>query len=293
MAWLQIKFNVCPEQVDEFSDLLVETGAVSVTLEDGADQAIFEPPPGEIQLWQQTRIVGLYADTTHLETLIQTLISRLAPKPLPGYTHEILEDKVWERVWMEEFHPICFGEKLWICPSWRAPPHSHAINIKLDPGLAFGTGTHPTTSLCLKWLDANPPKNLDVIDYGCGSGILAVAAAMLQATKVWAIDHDPQAIQATMDNARNNQVEHLIHAGTAEIAPTHKVDLLLANILAQPLIEFAPIFADMIKPHGRIVLSGILNHQADRVTEAFQDNFEQISITHEDEWVRITATRKP
>jgi len=290
MPWLQIKFDIHPDKVDEFSDILMETGAVSVTLEDGADQPIFEPPPGEIQLWQQTRVVGLYTEDTSYEDVIMAVQTHL--NPTPKHTHEILEDKVWERVWMDEFHPICFGEKLWICPSWCEPPQDDAVNIKLDPGLAFGTGTHPTTSLCLKWLDANPPKGLDVIDYGCGSGILAVAAAMLGATQVWAIDHDQQAVLATTDNAKSNQVDQLIHAGTAKATPEHKVDLLLANILAQPLIEFAPKFAEMVKENAYIVLSGILDHQADSVIAAYQNDFDLEPIAYENEWVRITGKRK-
>ena len=291
MPWIQIRFNVPPDHVDTFSDLLMDVGAVSVSLEDGADQAIFEPPPGELHLWQQTRVVGLFSDDSIVEEIISRLKDRLST-PLPEYSHEVLEDKIWERVWMDEFHPINFGKKLWICPSWCEPPDNNAINIKLDPGLAFGTGTHPTTALCLEWLDAHPPQSLQIIDYGCGSGILAVAAAMLGAQSVWAIDHDPQAVLATNDNAENNEVNHLIHAGDARITPKKPVDLLLANILAQPLIDFAPKFADLVKPKGQIVLSGILEQQAEDVAEAYQSYFDLAPKTLKEEWVLLSGCRK-
>jgi ribosomal protein L11 methyltransferase len=246
-----------------------------------------------MRLWQNTRVVGLFTEETDLDQVLQTLQANLKPEPLPRYTHEILEDKVWERVWMDEFKPICFGTRLWICPSWCEPPQSDAVNIKLDPGLAFGTGTHPTTALCLKWLDANPPRGLEVIDYGCGSGILAVAAAMLDAKQVWAIDHDPQAVLATNENAAINQVSQRITAGDATIAPAHKVDLLLANILAQPLIEFAEKFAGMVEPQGQIVLSGILDHQAEEVINAYKNHFDIDPVAQQEEWVRITGKRTP
>ena len=292
MPWLQLKFDIHPDKADDFSDLLMETGAVSVTLEDAADQPIFEPPPGEMQLWSSTRIVGLYTEDTSAEEVLNQIKELLAPEPVPPHTQEQLEDKVWERVWMDEFQPIQFGEKLWICPSWCEPPESDAVNIRLDPGLAFGTGTHPTTALCLQWLDSNPPSDINVIDYGCGSGILAVAAAMLGAKHVWAIDHDPQAILATNENAQVNEVRHLISAGDATITPSQPTDLLLANILAQPLIEFAPKFSQLVKPSGQIVLSGILEHQASSVVTAYQEHFELDPVSRKEEWVRITGKRR-
>ena len=292
MPWLQIKFDTQPDEVDTLSDLLEEFGALSVSLEDGADQALLEPAPGEQPLWQHTRVIGLFSDDTSAEDIIAQLKTRIAPKPLPPHQSEILQDQAWERAWMDDFKPICFGERLWICPSWCEPPQENAVNIKLDPGLAFGTGTHPTTALCLRWLDAHAPQDLDVIDFGCGSGILAVAAAMLGARQLWAIDHDPQAILATKENAQNNGVEHLIIAGKANVTPKQAVDLILANILAQPLIELAPTFAQLTKPGGRIVLSGILDQQVDGIIATYQHDFILDPPILEEEWALISGSRK-
>lgn len=293
MPWLQIKFDTHPDFADAFSDALMDVGALSVSFEDSADQPIFEPPPGEMRLWQHTRVVGLFENEVDADKVLLTLTQRIAPQTLPPFRIEQLEDQAWERVWMDEFHPMRFGNRVWICPSWCEAPEKDAINIKLDPGLAFGTGTHPTTSLCLQWLDAHPPANLNVIDYGCGSGILAVAAAMLGAKHVWAIDHDPQAVLATNENAEVNQVSQLITAGKAAITPKEPVDLLLANILAQPLIDFAPKFATLVKTGGQIVLSGILESQTNDVIDAYKHHFDLAPIAQEEDWVRISGIRKP
>lgn len=285
MAWIQIKIDTLSGTVDALSELLSAAGAAAVTLESAASHAVYEPPPNEVKLWQETRIVGLFSDDIDLKSLLVSLTGH-------HYTLETLEERDWERAWMENFHPLCFGQRLWIVPSWHTPPDPAAINILLDPGLAFGTGSHPTTALCLQWLDSHSPHDLNVIDYGCGSGILAIAAAKLGARHTWAIDHDPQAIEATLSNAHNNGVTALITAGDATLAaPPAAVDLLLANILAQPLIEFAPRFAQYVRPGGRVVLSGVLDHQIDAVAAHYHPWFTLQPATCQEEWGLIEGTR--
>jgi ribosomal protein L11 methyltransferase len=193
---------------------------------------------------------------------------------------------------MQHFHPMRFGARLWICPSWQAPPAPDAVNILLDPGLAFGTGTHPTTALCLEWVDQHGADYDEVIDYGCGSGILALAAAKLGARHVWAVDNDPQALLATRANAANNGVAHLIDAVTPQALPALRTQLLLANILAQPLIDLADRFSAYVSPGGYIVLSGILTQQAASVAAAYQKHFEMAPWVGKDEWIRLVGKKR-
>ncbi|MDH5592420.1 MAG: 50S ribosomal protein L11 methyltransferase, partial [Gammaproteobacteria bacterium] len=241
MAWIQFIFNSTPDAADQLSDMLSVCGAGAVTFQDNADQPIYEPAIGSTPLWSATNVIALFDAAIEPDEIIQALTEQLAPQVLPNYRIEAVEDKDWVREWMENFHPICFGKKLWICPSWRKPPQDDAINIMLDPGLAFGTGTHPTTALCLNWLDQADVKGKYVIDYGCGSGILAIAAAMLGAKKVIGIDTDPQALEATQANAERNRVQ--VDTYLPDDCPEIPCDLLLANILAGPLQSLAEQFA--------------------------------------------------
>ncbi|MCK4708179.1 MAG: 50S ribosomal protein L11 methyltransferase, partial [Gammaproteobacteria bacterium] len=195
MPWLQLKLDTHHEHAERISDLLSELGAVAVTFEDASDQPIFEPDPGETRLWNSTRVIGLFAADTDMEGITNSLTSHVTPELMHHLHIDPLEDKDWERAWMDNFKPIRFGKKLWICPSWHTPSDTDAVNIMLDPGLAFGTGTHPTTRLCLEWLDEHAVPQ-EVIDYGCGSGILAIAAAKLGAEQIECIDTDPQALEA-------------------------------------------------------------------------------------------------
>ncbi|WP_304164864.1 50S ribosomal protein L11 methyltransferase, partial [Lonsdalea britannica] len=201
MPWIQLKINTSGAHAEPLGDALVESGAVSVTFQDTHDTPVFEPLPGETRLWGDTDVIGLY----DAETDMKVVVAILEQEPLlgAGFKHKIeqLEDKDWEREWMDNFHPMQFGERLWICPSWRDIPDPNAVNVMLDPGLAFGTGTHPTTALCLQWLDGLDLQGKTVIDFGCGSGILAIAALKLGAARAIGIDIDPQAIQASRDNA--------------------------------------------------------------------------------------------
>jgi ribosomal protein L11 methyltransferase len=289
MAWLQLRIRTPHQRVEMVEDLLFAHQAVSVTLEDAADQPLLEPGPGETPIWDDVEVVGLFiAEDTDPDILRASLDAQL-PGECGQVQFEDLPERDWVRAWMDRFQPMRFGERLWIVPSHLAPPDPTAVNLLLDPGLAFGTGTHPTTALCLQWLDAHPPKNLRVLDYGAGSGVLAVAAAKLGASDVIAIDNDPQAVTASHDNATRNQVR--ITAGLPDsLAATDVFDVVLANILASILIQLAPTLTAHCKVGGRLVLSGILVDQADDVMAAFP-NFEFAPIAQQEDWVRLDAMR--
>ena len=289
MAWIQFIFNSTSLGADSLSECLSDCGASAVTFEDNADQPIYEPEIGSTPLWKATNVVALFkADVNTLGILAQ-LTQLMAPIALPSYQIEAIEDKDWVREWMDNFHPMCFGEKLWICPSWHLPPKPDAINILLDPGLAFGTGTHPTTALCLNWLDQADLKDKTVIDYGCGSGILAIAAALLGAKKVIGVDTDPQALEATQANAERNNVQ--IATYLPQDCPNERADVILANILAGPLETLAPTLARLSSPNANIILSGILESQANRVIIHYQNSFTMQAPAQKEEWIRLVGQR--
>ena len=291
MPWIQIKIDAHSDQVSQCEDWLLEAGAEVVTLEDGADQPLFEPPPGATPLWDHTRVVGLFQAGIDSEATITWLKEQAEPEPLHARA-ELLEDKDWEREWMKNFHPIQCGQRLWICPSWREPPDPNAVNLKLDPGLAFGTGTHPTTALCLQWLDREDLEGKQVIDYGCGSGILGIAALLLGAREVLAVDNDPQALTATRDNAQRNDVAERIIPALPDQVPDIQADVMVANILAQPLLQLAPRLAQLTRPGGRLALSGILQEQADQIVQCYQQWFEIERVEQQEDWVRVSGCRK-
>jgi ribosomal protein L11 methyltransferase len=292
MPWLQLTFHVPPDQAQQLSDLLSELGAVAVTMQDGADQPLYEPPPGATPLWNHTCVTGLFAADRKGEQLRAELAEHLAPEPLPRWHEAVIEDQDWERAWMDDFRPMRYGRRLWIVPSWHEPPEPDAINILLDPGLAFGSGTHATTRLCLEWLDSVALTDRQVIDYGCGSGILAIAAAKLGAKEVVAIDNDPQALQATSDNGERNGIAEKIAVFLPGAAPPLHADILVANILAGPLITLAPTFASLLKEGALIALSGILPEQADEVLTAYRDGFDMQPAVELDGWIRLEGKRK-
>jgi ribosomal protein L11 methyltransferase len=289
MAWIQFIFDSDPDAAEYLSDKLSECGASAVTFEDNADQPIFEPPIGSTPLWSATRVIALFSADIDIDGTIGLLANMVAPADVPKYRIEAVEDKDWEREWMDNFHPICFGDQLWICPSWHTPPQKDAINIMLDPGLAFGTGTHPTTALCLNWLDQADVKDKYVIDYGCGSGILAIAAALLGAKKVIGVDTDPQALEATQANAKRNGVQ--IDTYFPDECPLDPADLLIANILAGPLQSLAELFSNLTKPNADLVLSGILEEQAADVSASYQQWFFMQPATQKEEWIRLNGQR--
>jgi ribosomal protein L11 methyltransferase len=290
LAWIQLIFNSTPDDAEALSDQLLETGASAVTFQDNEDQPIYEPEIGTTPLWPATNVIALYDAETDTDMLIGILTGMMAPQALPSYRIEAVEDKDWVREWMDNFHPMNFGEKLWICPSWHTPPQADAINIMLDPGLAFGTGTHPTTALCLNWLDQADVKGKVVIDYGCGSGILAIAAALLGAKKVIGVDTDPQALEATQANAERNGVK--IDTYLPDDCPDETCDLLLANILAGPLQSLSERLARLSKSGATIVLSGILDVQAEDVSQSYQTWFDMKAPVLKDEWIRLVGQKR-
>jgi ribosomal protein L11 methyltransferase len=265
-------------------------------MRDASNHPNYEPNIGTTPLWSTVTLVALFDAEQPLELQMKQLAALYESEyenAFPSYKLELVEDKDWVREWMDQFKPMPFGERLWICPSWLEPEDPSAINLKLDPGLAFGTGTHPTTSLCLKWLDGQDVSNKTVVDFGCGSGILGIAAMILGATHLVGIDIDPQAILASEENAERNQVRKAqIELHLPENAPEYKADMVLANILAGPLVELKDAILSYLLPGGLLVLSGILASQAQEVADAYAENCIIDLIKEEDGWVRIDATKK-
>ncbi|KHS71547.1 ribosomal protein L11 methyltransferase [Pectobacterium brasiliense] len=293
MPWIQLKINTSGNVAEQLGDAMIESGAVSVTFQDTHDTPVFEPLPGETRLWGDTDAIALY----DAETDMDAVIAILEQEPLlgVGFKHKIeqLEDKDWEREWMDNFHPMQFGKRLWICPSWRDIPDPTAVNVMLDPGLAFGTGTHPTTALCLQWLDGLDLEGKTIIDFGCGSGILAIAALKLGAARAIGIDIDPQAIQASRDNAQRNGVSERLELYLPKDQPAAlSADVVVANILAGPLRELAPLISGLPKAGGHLGLSGVLATQAEGVAEAYADKFTLDPVAEREEWCRITGQRR-
>lgn len=298
VKWLQIHITVDQAQVDFTETLLSSLGAVSVTLDDAENQDLLEPLPGETPLWNKVIVTGIYAqeddeeeiDVAALETFIR------AQLPEAPIRHEFLEDQAWERTWMDAYEPIQISEKFWIVPEWMEAPEADAVNIKLDPGLAFGTGNHASTFLCLQWLGKTDVKDKIVIDYGCGSGILAVAALLLGAKYAYATDIDPQAVLATKQNAELNGVLDRLYVGlpeefNAELGE-QKADVFVANILAGPLMMLEPEFAVLVKPEAEFALAGVIEEQVADVTSIYSKHFDILEVEKRDEhWCRISGKR--
>lgn len=295
MPWIQLQIPADPDNADQLEDLLMEMGADAVSMEDAADQPLYEPDPGTTPLWHQTHVTGLFESDRDIDQLcsaIKDAWHQQTQQSLPEIEVTLVEDKDWERTWMDDFKPLQFGERLWIVPSWHEAPDPAAANLLLDPGLAFGTGTHPTTALCLEWLDSQDVAGQQVIDYGCGSGILGLAALLLGADHVIGVDTDPQALEASRDNARRNGVDdRRLDLYLPADEPDTRADVMLANILAQPLIGLAPRLAAKVRPGGHLVLSGILSNQAREVMEAYEPWFIMDEPVQREEWVRLTGRR--
>lgn len=296
MAFLQITLPLGAADPAPYEDALLDAGASCLTLEDEGDDPVLEPLPGTTPLWPRVRIKALFDAEVDGEQVLARLRAHFG-QPLAGAQLEHLADRAWEREWLKDFRPMRFGERLWICPGGLSlpddlPAQPAPVVIELDPGLAFGTGTHPTTALCLQWLDANAPQGLHVIDYGCGSGILAIAAARLGAHAVQAVDIDPQALLATEDNALRNGVQQQIKAQLVADARLQPVDVLLANILAGPLQQLSAELSSLVRPGGRLVLSGILQEQAEAVSDAYRAWFDMDPPATQEDWVRLTGVRR-
>jgi ribosomal protein L11 methyltransferase len=293
MSWLQLSLDTSEDQAPILELVFENLGALSVTLGDAGDQPLLETPPASEQLWQHTRVTALFDGDQDQQQLQQALSKALNAPLLNRLCWERIEDRIWERVWLEHFKPMSFGKRLWVCPAGEQISQPDGVVIQLDPGLAFGTGTHPTTALCLTWLDGLDLNGKTVIDYGCGSGILAIAALKLGASSVIAIDHDPQALQASQDNALKNGVADRLETYLPDQAPDKKADFLVANILAGPLIGLAPQLISRIKPQGQFALSGILTEQSDEVAGHYQPFARLEPLKQLKEWVLISGQNRP
>lgn len=308
MSWIQISITTTKANTEAAEDCLFAQAALTVTLSDAADQPILEPEPGQTPIWNDAIVTGLFPADIDIK-VIETALKRCmlnttsTDEDSPALTirHEILEDQNWTRAWMEHYQPMQFGERLWVCPWHLDPPDETAVNLRLDPGLAFGTGTHPTTALCLRWLGDNIPNNINehqtLLDFGCGSGILAIAARLLGLPHTDCVDIDPQALLATQDNARANHVSentnvflpddyHKQHSNT-------QYDIVVANILSGPLAELAPQLAQHCKTGGDIILSGILQQQADTVRDVYSHYFDMDAAIIDEDWVLLHGVRWP
>jgi ribosomal protein L11 methyltransferase len=298
MPFLQLTLDIASLDPAPFEDALFAAGASAVSLADAADNPILEPKPGELPMWPTVTVTALFPGDVDADAILHALQAQFSPLPTHNFT--TLEDRTWEREWLKDFKPMQFGKRLWICPGGMQPPgelSTDACLIQLDPGLAFGTGTHPTTALCLEWLDSANVQGKYVIDYGCGSGILAIAALKLGAREALGTDIDHQALLASRDNAERNDVSERLHLRSCDFvsdgaAPPAAAPILLANILAGPLGELAPLLASLILPCGHIILSGILKEQALALAHTYATWFDMDPPAYRDDWARLVGVRR-
>lgn len=293
MPWLQIRVHANEDTAEKISNMLMATGSQAVTFMDAKDTPIYEPLPGdEVRYWANTIVMGLYEADHDMDKVVTYLKNQPLLSENLTYKIEALEDKDWEREWMDNYHPMKFGQRLWVCPTWREIPEPDAVNILLDPGLAFGTGTHPTTALCLTWLDSLDLDGKTVVDFGCGSGVLAIAALKLGAKRVIGVDIDPQAIEASAANAKRNGVENQLELYLPADQPTLEADVVVANILAGPLKALSEVITAYARKGADIALSGILENQAEQLLEVYGVNCDLEPIAVQEEWVRISGRKR-
>ncbi len=296
MPWQSLRVTLDASRAEAFSEALMALGAISASLEDADagsidETPIFgEPTEPDAGLWQHCIVTALLEAEHNPADLVAQAALATGLAELPAWTVETVDDQDWVRLTQSQFDPIPISPRLWIVPTWHDAPDSQALNIRLDPGLAFGTGSHPTTRLCLRWLDDNIKGGESVLDYGCGSGILAIAAAKLGAAEVWGVDIDPQAIQAAVYNADMNAVSARFY--TPDEAPAAAAQIVLANILTNPLKALAPLLASLTLPGGRLVMSGILENQAEAVMQIYRNWFEFGTPVAEEGWVRLCGKKK-
>lgn len=305
MAFLQLSMSC---KLDDFMPLesaLEAVGALAVTMSDAHldaadEQAIFEPGVGETPLWNEMQLQALFPGDSDADLIRAALANAEPSMDFSGATFDVVEDQDWERAWMDQYEPLQFGQRTWIVP-WNAELPAAAAEqgeeaavIRLDPGLAFGSGTHPTTALCLEWLDSladdGALQGRDVLDFGCGSGILALAALKLGASRAVGVDNDPQAITATADNAQRNGVAIDVYLPQDEPAATYPI--VVANILASALIELSPVIGARVAPGGVLAMSGILHGQEGEVIAAYADRFDDLRADQQDDWMRVTGRRR-
>ena len=297
MPWLTLTVDTDAQYAEALSEALLELGALSVDLLDADagtpdEQAIFgepgEAPPG---VWQHNRVSALFDDDRDVKAILREATARIGLQDLPEHRIEALADNDWVRLTQSQFEPIRISQRLWIVPTWHIPSDPDAVNIVLDPGLAFGTGSHPTTRLCLRWLDDNLKGGESVLDYGCGSGILAIAALKLGAARAVGVDVDSQAVTASRDNAAANRAGN-VQFYQPDDAPQGSYDLVMANILTNPLRMLAPLLANATRPCGQIVLSGILEEQAQDVMDIYRQWFDLNAPVFEEGWVCLSGRKR-
>jgi len=298
MPFLELSLTTRLAMQPRVEEALEDLGALAVTLSDAHaetpdEQAIFEPGVGELPLWPEITLNALFEAGTDRRGLAAALVDLLPALGGESLRFREVADQDWERAWMDQYQPMPFGHRLWVYPWNIEPPADADITVvRLDPGLAFGSGTHPTTALCLEWLDAQALAGRTVIDYGCGSGILAIAALKLGAAEAIGIDNDPQAITATLDNATRNGVADRLAAHLPGVAPLVPAEVFVANILAGPLAELAPAFAAATRPGAPFAISGILAEQAEELLERYATWFEALEVTRREDWIRISGRRR-
>ncbi len=290
MSYLELSFEIGELDPGAAETACIEAGALCVTFCDAGDEPVLEPRPGEMRLWRQTRLQALY-DGQRADVALIARVAAAVGIESSRLTARAVAERVWEREWLRDFHAMRFGQRLWICPRHESVTDPEAVVVRLDPGLAFGSGTHPSTAMCLQWLDGTTLSGRDVVDYGCGAGALAIAALKLGARRAYAFDIDPQALLATRENGINNAVDERLQLceRAGDIPPG--CDLLLANILAEVLISLNQEFAALLPPGGRLLLAGILAAQESEVASAFLKWFDMKRIGQRDGWVALTGTR--
>lgn len=295
MSYQQITIAVKDNVAERLADALMEHGALSAAIEDAYagtanEQAIFgEPGMPTEQIWQQSKVIALFDKSADVAPTVASAAEDCGIA-VPEYETELLAEQDWVRLTQAQFDPIQISERLWITPSWHEAPDENAVNLQLDPGLAFGTGSHPTTRLCLQWLDNNLKGGESVLDYGCGSGILAIAALKLGAGSATGVDIDEQAIRASNNNAAQNNVSATFLLPDA--LPPHQFDVVVANILANPLRMLGSLLAERTKQGGRIVLSGILDEQVEEMSGIYNEWFELAPVQTDDGWACLSGTRR-
>jgi ribosomal protein L11 methyltransferase len=298
MPWLQVTLATDRERATLIEVALENAGALAITLSDAGDEPQLEPPPGATPLWGQVQVIALFEPDNDTRRRAEALAASLAGHLADPPRFERIEDQAWEHTWKDDFAPTRYGERLWVCPRGQRPEDDSPdrVIVALDPGLAFGTGHHPTTALCLRWLDRADLIGSRLIDYGCGSGILAIAALKLGAAQALAIDHDPQALEATLANATENDValrlRILMPKDMPEGLPEERADRLVANILAGPLIELAPELAALVRPGGELALSGLLVDQIESLATAYAPWFDLEPPQILEDWVLLAGTRR-